>query len=74
MLGQLKPGDKSRIIDMTKADRLVRRRLLDLGIMEGSEICIKCMMPFGGPLMVESVRQCVGIRLSEACKIKVEKL
>jgi ferrous iron transport protein A len=74
MLGQLKPGDKGRITDITQADQLVRRRLLDLGIMEGSEICLKCIMPFGGPLMVESLGQCVGIRRKEACRIRVERV
>lgn len=72
MLGQMKTGEKAKIIDVSSVNPFVRRRLLDFGITEGSEICIKCKMPFGGPLMLESCGQCVGIRRSEAFHIKVE--
>lgn len=72
MLTKLKKGDRAKIIDISGTDQLVRRRLLDLGITEGSEICIKCKMPFGGPLMLESCGQCVGIRKNEARCIKVD--
>ncbi|MBB6447101.1 FeoA family protein [Bacillus benzoevorans] len=71
MMVQLEVGQKARIIDTAGIDQLVRRRLLDLGITEGSEICIKHKMPFGGPLMLESRGQCVAIRRKEALSIKV---
>lgn len=74
MLGHLKAGEKGKIMDLAGADHLVRRRLMDLGITNGSEVCIKCIMPFGGPVMVESCGQCVGIRRKEACQIKVERV
>ncbi|MGJ7919392.1 FeoA family protein [Neobacillus sp. LXY-4] len=74
MLGFLKTGEKGKIKDLSGADHLVRRRLMDLGITNGSEVSIKCIMPFGGPLMVESCGQCVGIRRKEACQIKVERV
>lgn len=74
MLGFLKAGEKGKIMDLSKANHLVRRRLMDFGITNGSEVCIKCIMPFGGPVMVESCGQCVGIRRKEACQIKVEKV
>lgn len=74
MLGKLKIGEKGKIADLSKADRLVRRRLLDLGITEGTEVSIKGIMPFGGPLMLESCGQCVGIRRREALQIKVERI
>lgn len=74
MLGQLKTGEKGRIKNITGADKFVRRRLLDFGISEGSEVCIKCYMPFGGPVMVESCGQCVAIRKKEAFRIEVERV
>lgn len=70
---RLRVGEKGTIKDISKADYLVRRRLLDLGITEGSEICIKRILPFGGPVMVESGGQCVGIRRKEADRIEVER-
>lgn len=74
MLGNLKEGEKAKILDTSRIDCLVRRRLLDLGITEGVEVCIKCFMPFGGPVMVESCGQCIGIRRKEAIQIEVERL
>lgn len=74
MLSKLKKGKKAKIIDISRADQLVRRRLLDLGITEGSEVCLKCKMPFGGPYMIESCGQCVGIRRAEAHHIEVAEI
>ncbi|MBS4188738.1 ferrous iron transport protein A [Bacillus sp. FJAT-49705] len=74
LIGKLKKGEKGRILHISNTDLLVRRRLLDLGITEGSEVCLKCVMPFGGPVMVESCGQCIGIRRKEAIQIEVEKL
>ena len=45
MLGFIKNGEKGKIINLSRVDRLVKRRLLDLGITEGSEVCIKGIMP-----------------------------
>ncbi len=74
MFGLLKAGEKGKIIDISHVGHLVQRRLLDFGITEGSEVCVKCVMPFGGPIMIESCGQCVGIRRKEAVQIKVERL
>lgn len=74
MFGSLKAGDKGIIINISHVTPLVQRRLLDLGITEGSEVCVKCVMPFGGPIMIESNGQCVGIRRKEAEQLEVEKI
>ncbi|WP_059172882.1 FeoA family protein [Bacillus sp. FJAT-27445] len=74
MLAHLKTGEKATIKDISLVDRLVRRRLLDLGITEGSEVCIKCILPFGGPIMIESCGQCIGIRRKEAKCIELERV
>ena len=74
MFGHLKIGEKGKIIDLSKVGHLVQRRLLDLGFTEGSEICVKCIMPFGGPIMIESCGQSIGIRRREADRIEVERL
>jgi ferrous iron transport protein A len=74
MLGNLRKGEKGKIIDLSQVNRLVKRRLLDLGITEGSEVSVKNTMPFGGPLMLESSGQCIGIRKREALRIEVERI
>jgi len=74
MLGNLKKGEKGKILNISGIDQLVRRRLLDMGITEGTEVCMKCLMPFGGPVMIETCGQCVAIRRKEAVQIEVERL
>ena len=74
MFGLLKTGAKGKIVNLSQVGQLVQRRLLDLGITEGSEVCVKCVMPFGGPVMIESCGQCVGIRRREAVQIEVERI
>jgi len=74
MFELFKAGGKGKIIDLSQVGHLVQRRLLDLGITEGSEVCVKCVMPFGGPVMIESCGQCVGIRRREAVQIEVERI
>jgi ferrous iron transport protein A len=74
MFGSFKIGEKGKIINISKVGTLVQRRLLDLGITEGSEVCVKCVMPFGGPVMIESCGQCVGLRRKEVCLIEVERI
>lgn len=74
MFGLLKVGDKGKIINISRVGLLVQRRLLDLGFTEGTEVCVKCVMPFGGPIMIESCGQCIGIRRKEADRIEVERL
>lgn len=74
MFCSLKAGDKGKIIDISHVNHLVQRRLLDLGITEGLEVCVKCIMPFGGPVMIESCGQCIALRRKEAVQIEVEKL
>ncbi len=73
MLSDLKQGEKARISDFSKLSGLVKRRLIDMGIYEGVEVCLKGNMPFGGPFMIETYGQCVGIRRNEAATIRVEK-
>jgi ferrous iron transport protein A len=74
MFKKLKAGDKGKIKDISRVGKLVQRRLLDLGFTEGSEICVKCIMPFGGPIILESCGQCIGIRSTEADRIVLERI
>ncbi|MNN04740.1 FeoA domain protein [compost metagenome] len=61
-----------RITDMACSNRLVSRRLNDLGIMEGTLISIIKRLPFGGPITLEASNQWISIRRSEALQILVE--
>ncbi|MGC5327133.1 FeoA family protein [Brevibacillus sp. SYSU BS000544] len=71
-LVDIQPGTKVCICDISKVNSIVLRRLIDLGIMEGTEICMKRRSPFGGPLTLEANGQSIGIRRNEASMIEVQ--
>ena len=73
LLSELCKGEKAKIVDMSSLNEAVRRRLLDLGLTEGVDVCLKCRLPFNGPCMVENCGQSLGIRFHDASAIKVEK-
>ncbi|MCJ8009314.1 ferrous iron transport protein A [Lederbergia wuyishanensis] len=74
LLSEIQVGNKVRINNTDSVNELVRRRLLDLGIMEGSILKIKRVLPLGGPITIEARGQLIGIRRSEAKKIRVESI
>lgn len=73
MLTELKAGEKCTICSLGKINGVVKKRLKDFGVTEGCEVCIKNVMPLGGPFMLEVKGQTVAIRKSEASKIEVER-
>lgn len=71
-LTELQQGRKATVSDITKLNDIVKQRLIDMGLVEGQEICLKCTMPFGGPVMVEVCGQCLSLRRKEASSIEVK--
>ncbi|GLI09128.1 iron transporter FeoA [Paenibacillus tyrfis] len=63
---------KVKIIDLASVNELVLHRLNDFGIMEGSVISLRKVLPFGGPCMIETKGQWIAIRRKEAVCIQVE--
>lgn len=74
MLGTLEVGERCKVTNLSKVDVLVKRRLQDLGVTEGSIITVKSRAPLGGPVMIETKGQALAIRKNEANKIEVEKI
>ena len=60
------------IVELGCSNQLVCRRLNDLGIVEGCQVCIKQRLPFGGPITLEANGQQIAIRRKEALQIVVE--
>lgn len=69
---ELLEGKAGSISDLSQVDETLKHRLLHVGVFEGCPIKLKCLMPFGGPCMVECQGQLIGIRRGDAKKIKVE--
>ncbi|MFX3624355.1 MAG: ferrous iron transport protein A [Ectobacillus sp.] len=66
VLTELKRGTQAKIVDLSNVNPIIQRRLLDMGIDEGTTICLKGVLPFRGPCMIEASGQCISLRRSEA--------
>ncbi|MBO2534947.1 MULTISPECIES: FeoA family protein [Rummeliibacillus] len=71
-LNELHLGEKATIVNLSSLNRYIKRRLLDLGILEGEEVLLKNRMPFHGPFMIEHNGQILGIRYREALQIEIK--
>ncbi|MBA2875954.1 FeoA family protein [Thermaerobacillus caldiproteolyticus] len=71
-LTDLQQGKKAVITNLGMMNEVVKQRLIHMGLQEGEEICLKCVMPFGGPLMVEVCGQCICLRRKDAACIGVK--
>jgi len=72
LLTDICEGQQVRITETSETDGLVWRRLLDFGVMEGTLVKIKRVLPLGGPIAIEAKGQLIGIRRRDAKMIRVE--
>lgn len=72
-LSELEKGARSRIIKITATGEL-RRRLLDMGVVPGTEVAIAGVAPLGDPIEVKVKGYNLSLRKKEAAAIFVEQL
>ncbi len=65
-------GEKVRILDL-KCEGAYRRRLLDLGLIPGTEVRAVMMSPLGSPMAYEIRDSIIALRLEDASKIIVRQ-
>ena len=70
-LSELKPGEKGRITKVTGGGA-VRRRILDMGVIPGSEIKVERIAPLGDPIEVRIRGYRLSFRKNEATNIYLE--
>ena len=70
-LKDLKPGEKGKITKVS-GQGLIRRRILDMGVIPGSEIKVERVAPLGDPIEVRVKGYYLSLRQSEAANIYVE--
>lgn len=70
-LKELKPGEKGKIIKVG-GEGSIRRRLLDMGVVSGSEIEVERVAPLGDPIEVRIKGYHLTLRKEEAGSIQVE--
>lgn len=66
----LKPGEKACIENVCGNEKLAKR-LLSLGCIEGTEVCLKNKAPFGDPIIINLRGFDLALRKSDAKNILV---
>jgi DtxR family transcriptional regulator, Mn-dependent transcriptional regulator len=72
-LSDLKTGQKGKVVKVASKGE-VRRRIMEMGIITGTEILVKGFAPFGDPMELGIKGYNLSLRKSEASDIMVELL
>ncbi|TET88550.1 MAG: ferrous iron transport protein A [Dehalococcoidia bacterium] len=70
-LSELKPKEKGRIVRVGGGGG-IHRRLLDMGLVSGSEVEVERVAPLGDPIEVRIKGYHLTLRKEEAANIQVE--
>jgi len=70
-LSELKPQEKGKIVKVAGRGR-IHRRLLDMGLVSGSEVNVVRVAPLGDPMQVRIKGYNLTLRKEEAANIQVE--
>ena len=72
-LADLKVGQRARVVQLM-VEGLARRRLLDLGLLPGTEVRALMKSPLGSPIAYDIRGSMLALRLEDASKIVVKPL
>lgn len=70
-LKNLEPGESGKII-MIKAKGALRRRLMDMGLIKGTEVHVEKVAPLGDPIEVKIKGYSLSLRKEDAQNIIME--
>lgn len=71
---ELAVGQRLKINRVEDGNRMLKRRLLDFGLIEGAVIKIQQILPFGGPLILEYEGTTIGMRQSDIKILHMESV
>ncbi len=71
ILRELKPGESGKVIKISGSGS-VHRRILDMGIVKGSEIEVERVAPLGDPIEIKVKGYHLSLRKEEAANIFIE--
>lgn len=72
-LADLKPGQSGEILKINVTGAL-KRRLMDMGVVCGTNVHVEKIAPFGDPIKVRLKSYLLSLRRGEAENIEVEAL
>jgi Fe2+ transport system protein FeoA len=65
------PRDRPAVIEAVDGPRAFRRRLMEMGLVPGTEVILRNVAPLGDPLEIEVRFGRLSIRRNEAAQIRV---
>ena len=71
ILSELKRGEKGKIVKIAGGGA-VHRRLLDMGLVSGSEVEMERVAPLGDPIEIKVKGYNLSLRKEEAASIQIE--
>lgn len=70
-LGDLKTGQSGKILKISVSGAL-KRRLMDMGVVPGTDVRVDKVAPLGDPIEIRIKSYALSLRLGEARQIEVE--
>ncbi len=71
-LSNLKIGERAKIVGYAKKDKALRKKLLAMGLVKGTEITVVRTAPLGDPVEIEVRGFQLSLRKEEAQALNVE--
>lgn len=71
-LDGLKVGSKAMVAEIVANNKLLSRRMFEMGLTKGVEICVKKIAPLGDPVSIELRGYELCLRKDELKNIKVK--
>ena len=70
-LKEMLPLEKGKIVKVG-GGKVIRRRLMDMGVVNGTEVLVQRVAPLGDPVEIKIKGYDLALRLEEAANINVE--
>lgn len=70
-LSDLKPGESGTVVKV-EGDRAIRRRMVDMGLVNGTDVLVKRVAPLGDPIEFVVRGYSLSLRKSEAQAVHIE--
>ena len=73
LLSELKTKSKARILRV-RGSGIIKRRIMDMGVIPGTELEVERIAPLGDPIEVKVRGYHLSLRKEEASNIEVEEI
>ncbi|HLB43668.1 MAG TPA: ferrous iron transport protein A [Gammaproteobacteria bacterium] len=73
LIGNLKAGQKARVISLRRGNKGYRQRLMAMGLLPGTEFTVLRMAPLGDPIEIEVRGFALSLRQDEADILELEE-